>query len=155
MTQRSPHRKWRQMDIYIYILPSKHQKRTKSAEIWEIWGKNTQKQQTYEWSGEEWDICRKTDSTSHKNPTYISHKREREITWDNIMNNYIIRPDPKRESSEGAPVKNSQFFVQKITKMWDKCKMKSQVVVLKYIFQSGLKTSYRNSDLRLYLKNFN
>ena len=47
---------------------------------------------------------RKHKSRKH---TYISH--ERESVCNNIMNNYIIEPVPRRASSEGTPVKKGQF----------------------------------------------
>ena len=44
--------------------------------------------------------------------TYISH--ERESVCNNIMNNYIIKPVPKRASSEGTPDKNGHFCTKYI-----------------------------------------
>ena len=68
------------MDIYIYILHQNAKNAQKQQSYAEICGKNTQTQQTHDGYGEEWDIRHQTDSTSHKNPTYVSHESQREIT---------------------------------------------------------------------------
>ena len=61
--------------IYEYIFYQNAQKQKIIAKTEEIWCKM--------------GYLSQPDSTSRKNPTYISHESEREIAWDNIMNNYI------------------------------------------------------------------
>ena len=96
--------------IYSSIKTSKMHKISNRYQTYEA--QNTQKQQTYEWSGENGISVIRPICTSHKNPTYISPESEREITWDNIMNNYIIKTWPKTIVLCSIPVKNSQYFVK-------------------------------------------
>ena len=83
-----------------------------------------------------------------KNPTYVSHESEREITWDNIRNDYIMKTCPKNDSPLQHTCQKQSIFC-KIYKYIHTCTCKSSKIITSWTY---IETSIF-SKISLYIHN--